>query len=203
VPTSGPSPPPGGSANRLPTHPERRCETLFRFYGPEPALFDKTWQLPEGRPPCNGLNLTGVPRDMTDRTEHRDPTATLVSHAAAWSSGNAEPEVTATPSDLLTDRPLTTDERSVALRSARYASHAYPGPMGELISSRIHEYVLDGKLLESFSLPRRLVRSMQTMEARSPLPPLGGYDYLPATYMPGSPGRWRYRTSAGGDQDPR
>jgi hypothetical protein len=140
---------------------------------------------------------------MTDRAEHGDSTATLVSHAAAWSSGNSEPEeVSAPASNPLADRPLTPDERSLALRSARYAAHAYPGPTGELISSKIHEYVLDGKLLESFSLPRRLVRSMQTMEARSPLPPLGGYDHLPATYIPGSAGRWRYRTSPDEDQDP-
>src|SRR4051795_9795735 len=132
---------------------------------------------------------------MTDRIEHCDQTTRLVSHAAARSACNSEQkEVSGTPSDPLADRTLTTDERSVALRSARYASHAYPGPVGDLISSKIHEYVLDGRRLEAFSLPRRLVRSMQTMETRSPLPPLGGYDPLPATYMPGSAGRWRYRT---------
>ena len=27
--------------------PTGRCEVLARFYGPEPALFDKTWQLPD------------------------------------------------------------------------------------------------------------------------------------------------------------
>jgi hypothetical protein len=141
---------------------------------------------------------------MTDRTEHCDQTARLVLHAAAWSASNlVQKEVSAGPSDPLADRTLTTDERSAALRSARYASHAYPGPVGDLISSKIHEYVLDGKLLEAFSLPRRLVRSMQTMETRSPLPPLGGYDFLPATYMPGSAGRWRYRTAADEDQDHR
>ena len=76
-----------------------------------------------------------------------------------------------------------------------------PDRWAKLSRSKIHEYVLEGKLLEAFSLPRRLVRSMQTMETRSPLPPLGGYDYLPATYMPGSAGRWRRRTAADEDQD--
>jgi hypothetical protein len=141
---------------------------------------------------------------MTDRTEHCDQTARLVSHAAARSaSKSARKEVSTKPPDPLADRTLTTDERSVALRSARYASHAHPGPVGDLISSKIHEYVLDGKLLEAFSLPRRLVRSMQTMEPRSLLPPLDGHDYLPATYMPGSGGRWRYRTAADEEQDHR
>ncbi|WP_328305389.1 hypothetical protein [Actinomycetospora sp. NBC_00405] len=141
---------------------------------------------------------------MTDRTEHCDHTAGLVSHAAAWSARNAaQKELSTKPPDPLADRTLTTDERSAALRSARYASHAHPGPVGDVISSKIHEYVLDGKLLEAFSLPRRLVRSMQTMETRSPLPPLRGDDYLPATYMPGSGGRWRHRTAADEDQDHR
>lgn len=141
---------------------------------------------------------------MTDRTDRCDQTAGLVSHAAAWSASNLEQrEIPAKPVDPLADRALTTDERSEALRSARYAAHAYPGPVGDLISSKIQQYVLGGKLLKAFSLPRRLVRSMQTMETRSPLPPLGGYDYLPATYVPGSAQRWRYRTAADEDQNLR
>lgn len=153
---------------------------------------------------CHGGDLTGVPWDMTDRAEHRDHTARPVSHAAGGSAGNSErKERSTTPPDPLADRTLSVDERSVALRSARYASHAYPGPVGDVISSKIREYVLGGKLLEAFSLPRRLVRSMQTMETRNPLSPLGGYDHLPATHMPGSAGRWRYRTAADEDQDQR
>jgi hypothetical protein len=125
-------------------------------------------------------------------------------HAAAWSANNSErKEVPAKPVDPLVHRSLTANERTLALRSARYASHAYPGPMGDLICSKIEEYVLGGKLLQAFSLPRRLVRSMQTMETQSPLPPLDGYDYLPATYMPGSAHRWRYRTEADEEQDRR
>lgn len=33
--------------NWIPTTPGRRYEIIFRLYGPEPALFDKTWQLPD------------------------------------------------------------------------------------------------------------------------------------------------------------
>jgi hypothetical protein len=39
--------PDGRAANWIPTKPGGRFEALFRFYGPEPALFDKTWVLPD------------------------------------------------------------------------------------------------------------------------------------------------------------
>jgi hypothetical protein len=32
-------------AERVPTDPKGRFEALARFYGPQKALFDKTWQL--------------------------------------------------------------------------------------------------------------------------------------------------------------
>jgi hypothetical protein len=137
---------------------------------------------------------------MTDRIEKSDQTTRLLSCAASWSASNPEQkEEPAKPVVPPAERTLTTDERSMALRSARFASHAYPGPVGDLISSKIKDYVLGGKLLEAFSLPRRLVRSMQSMEIRSPLPPRVGYDHLPAIYMPGSGQRWRYRTAT--DED--
>ena len=44
---SGPEAPEGLAANWDPTDPERRFEVLFRFYGPEKALFDKVWVLPD------------------------------------------------------------------------------------------------------------------------------------------------------------
>ena len=134
---------------------------------------------------------------MTERTEPRDQTAVLVSHAGAWSADNeARRGRTAAPPMETADRPLTAEERVVALRSARYAAHAYPGPVGDLVRSRIEEYVLDGTVQEPFSMPHRLVRSLQTMESRSPLPTPAGYGHLPATYIPGSAMRWRYRTAA-------
>jgi hypothetical protein len=43
----GPKPPEGQAANWVPTKPGGRFEALFRFYGPEPALFEKTWVLPD------------------------------------------------------------------------------------------------------------------------------------------------------------
>ena len=45
--TFGPEPPEGGEANWTPTDPAGRFEILFRFYGPTPALFDKSWVLPD------------------------------------------------------------------------------------------------------------------------------------------------------------
>ena len=41
----GPKPPKGKESNWLPTDPERRFFLLFRFYGPEPALFDNSFEL--------------------------------------------------------------------------------------------------------------------------------------------------------------
>jgi hypothetical protein len=43
----GPVPPADGDSNWFPTDPEGRFEVLFRFYGPAPALYDHTWQLPD------------------------------------------------------------------------------------------------------------------------------------------------------------
>jgi hypothetical protein len=43
----GPTPPAGREANWIPTDPAREFEVLFRFYGPQPSLFDKTWRLPD------------------------------------------------------------------------------------------------------------------------------------------------------------
>jgi len=43
----GPQAPAGKEANWVPTSPSGRFEVLFRFYGPEKPLFDKTWVLPD------------------------------------------------------------------------------------------------------------------------------------------------------------
>jgi len=43
----GPSAPDGKQANWVPTDPARKFELLFRLYGPEKALFDHSWKLPD------------------------------------------------------------------------------------------------------------------------------------------------------------
>lgn len=43
----GPKAPAGKEANWVPTDPDRKFELLFRLYGPEKPLFDKTWKLPD------------------------------------------------------------------------------------------------------------------------------------------------------------
>jgi hypothetical protein len=43
----GPAPPEGKEANWVPTRADGRFEVLFRFYGPEKPVFDKTWMLPD------------------------------------------------------------------------------------------------------------------------------------------------------------
>jgi hypothetical protein len=43
----GPKAPPGKETNWVPTSASGKFEVLFRFYGPEKTLFDKTWKLPD------------------------------------------------------------------------------------------------------------------------------------------------------------
>lgn len=43
----GPKAPDDGEANWVPTDPARDFELLFRLYGPEKPLFEKTWKLPD------------------------------------------------------------------------------------------------------------------------------------------------------------
>ena len=43
----GPKAPAGKEANWVPTRADGKFEALVRFYGPKPALFDKTWVLPD------------------------------------------------------------------------------------------------------------------------------------------------------------
>jgi hypothetical protein len=43
----GPKAPAGKESNWIPTSAEGKFEVLFRFYGPEKPLFDKTWKLPD------------------------------------------------------------------------------------------------------------------------------------------------------------
>ena len=43
----GPQAPAGKEPNWVPTKPDGQFEVLFRFYGPEKPVFDKTWQLPD------------------------------------------------------------------------------------------------------------------------------------------------------------
>jgi len=43
----GPKAPSGKESNWIPTTAHGKFEVLFRLYGPEKALFDKTWKLPD------------------------------------------------------------------------------------------------------------------------------------------------------------
>jgi hypothetical protein len=42
-----PSAPSGKESNWIPTNAKGQFEVLFRFYGPDKALFDKTWKMPD------------------------------------------------------------------------------------------------------------------------------------------------------------
>ncbi len=42
-----PKPPAGQEANWIPTVAGKAWYPIFRFYGPDKPLFDKTWKLPD------------------------------------------------------------------------------------------------------------------------------------------------------------
>jgi hypothetical protein len=41
----GPTAPPSGESNWVPTDPKGKFELLARFYGPTKALYDQSWKL--------------------------------------------------------------------------------------------------------------------------------------------------------------
>jgi hypothetical protein len=43
----GPKAPAGKESNWVPTSANEQFEVLFRFYGPEKPVFDKSWSLPD------------------------------------------------------------------------------------------------------------------------------------------------------------
>jgi hypothetical protein len=43
----GPKAPAGKEPNWVPTRTDGTFEVLFRFYGPDKTLFEKTWKLPD------------------------------------------------------------------------------------------------------------------------------------------------------------
>ena len=52
----GPKAPNGKESNWIPTDASGTFEVLFRFYGPQKALFDKTWKLPISRRRAETIN---------------------------------------------------------------------------------------------------------------------------------------------------
>ena len=54
----GPKAPAGKEANWIATSPGGRFEVLFRFYGPEKSLFEKTWKLPDIEKQSSGEPVT-------------------------------------------------------------------------------------------------------------------------------------------------
>jgi hypothetical protein len=52
----------GRESNWVPTSADGKFEVLFRLYGPEKPLFDKTWKLPDiAQVPNESLQPSGRP----------------------------------------------------------------------------------------------------------------------------------------------
>ncbi|MEN3298418.1 MAG: hypothetical protein V7633_476 [Pseudonocardia sp.] len=105
------------------------------------------------------------------------------------------------PVDPHGSRSLTAQARQDAMAAARYAEHAYPGPIGEVLSRELRNYAEDGEQLPPHASAPRLISAVQRQQARNPLPPAPGYAHLPAQYIPGSALRWRYRTAADSNEN--
>lgn len=129
--------------------------------------------------------------DVAQRPTGTDPCPTT----AAQGMPSPQRETPSAPPSSARRTPLGRKAADVALRAARYAILAYPGPIGELISHELHSHVDHDEQLDQAAVATRLVLAMQRREARHPLPPTrSGWEHLPAQYMPGSPLHWRYRT---------
>ena len=115
----------------------------------------------------------------------------------------ALPATVNTPLDPHGSGSLTAQARQDATVAARYAEHAYPGPIGEVLSRELRNYAEDGEQLPPHASAPRLILAMQRQQARNPLPPAPGYAHLPAQYIPGSALRWRYRTVIDPDENTR
>jgi hypothetical protein len=100
--------------------------------------------------------------------------------------------------DYQVPAPLSSEVERPALRAARYAAAAYPGPVGELIDREIRAYVDAGGALSPAALGPRLVSAMQRAEIHHPLPPVRSESghRLAARPVPGSGSRWQYPTAA-------
>lgn len=70
---------------------------------------------------------------------------------------------------------LTAQARQSVMAAARYAEHAYPGPIGEVLSRELRSYAEDGEQLPPHASAPRLVLMVRRQEARNPLPPAPGY----------------------------
>jgi hypothetical protein len=88
-----------------------------------------------------------------------------------------------------------------ALRAARYALRAYPGPVGELIDRELRGYVDAGHAVPPAALPARLIAKLRAAQEREPAAANGRNTttWPPARYRPGSPLHWHY--AAGADSD--
>ena len=56
----GPKAPAGKESNWVPTDANGKFEVLFRFYGPQKPLFDKTWKLPDIERQAEAINTGGL-----------------------------------------------------------------------------------------------------------------------------------------------
>jgi hypothetical protein len=109
---------------------------------------------------------------------------------------------TTSPSFAGSPPRLDLDAVHAALRAARYATQAYSGPIGELISRELHDYVAAGYQLAPAALPPRLIAAIRRAVGSSEAIRAGrSHGQLPARYRPGSPLHWGHGPSRGSVAD--
>ena len=156
----------------------------------------------------DGASSTGLAVPVADQAVDNPACSAAVDHTSPGAHPALarkvqemnRPSPTTSPSSTLSSSPqarLSRDAARTALRAARYAVAAYPGPIGELISRELHSYVDAGEQVHAPALAARLILALQRGEAQNPLPPIqSDWRHLPAQYIPGSPMHWRYQTIA-------
>ena len=60
----GPKAPEGQASNWIPTVADKHYFLYFRFYGPQPPLFTKTWKLPDPR--AGSITARGLQKGHAD-----------------------------------------------------------------------------------------------------------------------------------------
>jgi len=89
---------------------------------------------------------------------------------------------------------LNREATHTALRAARYALRAYPGPVGEIVDRELRGYVDAGHAVPPAALPARLIAMLSAAQGKEPAAANGRNTttWPPARYRPGSPLHWDY-----------
>jgi hypothetical protein len=126
-------------------------------------------------------------------SQHRPPEPSSTAPTPPWITRAAPRTGAARATEPAEASRLTAQDVAAARRAARYAQHAYGGPVGDLIGRELRAYTEAGEQRPPHAMGPRLVSMLMKQEARHPLPLPRTDTHLPAKYVPGTSLRWRCR----------